>query len=166
MRLVFLPIALAFGIAASPAAALAAGAGTVPEPVRAALESKCLDCHDDSTAKGKFSLESLPPAFDDAGKFHHWQRVFDQIADGQMPPKKKAQPTAKERDAMLGWLRTNLHAASLARQKAEGRVASRRLNRTEYENSLRELFGVPLHVQDLLPEGGSAGGAARRRSGG
>ena len=44
-----------------------ADASAVPEPVRAALESNCFDCHDDSTAKGKFSLESLPPVFDDAG---------------------------------------------------------------------------------------------------
>ncbi len=122
------------------------------------LDAHCTDCHDGDEKKGGLDLTALKSNFSDAPTAAAWVRVHDNIASGEMPPKKKERPAAADVKAVTGWLGGQLHAASLVRQKAEGRVASRRLNRTEYENTLRELFGVPLHVKELLPEDGTVGG--------
>ena len=122
------------------------------------LVAHCMDCHEGTKPKGDFSLETLKPAFGDPTAAAAWVRVHDKIASGEMPPKKKERPPAADVKAVTAYLDAQLRAASLERQKAEGRVASRRVNRTEYENTLRELFGVPVHVKGLLPEDGSVGG--------
>jgi len=122
------------------------------------LEAHCVDCHEGEKPKGDFSLETLKPEFGDAAAAAAWVRVHDKIASGEMPPKKKERPPAADVKAVTGYLGSQLHAASLERQKVEGRVPSRRMNRTEYENTLRELFGVAVHVKELLPEDGSVGG--------
>ncbi|HND54401.1 MAG TPA: DUF1592 domain-containing protein, partial [Pirellulaceae bacterium] len=51
-----------------------------------------------------------------------------------------------------------LHAASSAQVRSEGRVVLRRLNRTEYETTLRDLLGPHVEVQDLLPSDNVAAG--------
>ncbi len=53
---------------------------------------------------------------------------------------------------MTEWLGAKLLDASLDRQRREGRVALRRLNRTEYENTLRDLLGVSVELREMLPE--------------
>ena len=125
---------------------------------QAFFEKHCYDCHDGDDKKGGLDLTALRPNFCDAETFAAWVRVHDKIASGEMPPKKKERPPEADVKAVTGWLGGQLRAASLERQKAEGRVPSRRMNRTEYENTLRELFGVAVHVKELLPEDGTVGG--------
>ncbi len=149
---------VSFASAATPPIAQVKGGAAIPKPVRAALEIYCFGCHDDASRKGKFSLESLSAEFGGTAAFHDWERTFDKIASGEMPPKKKPQPMAQEREQITDWLRGNLQSASRERQQRDGRAASRRLNRTEYENTLHELLGVPLHVKELLPEDAAPGG--------
>ncbi len=59
---------------------------------------------------------------------------------------------------MIAGLQRQLHDASLARQRREGRVVLRRLNRTEYETTLRDLLATPVEVKDLLPDDNIAAG--------
>jgi hypothetical protein len=55
-------------------------------------------------------------------------------------------------------LHQQLHEASLARQQLDGRVVLRRLNRIEYETTLRDLLGTNVEVRDLLPDDNIAAG--------
>ena len=74
-----------------------------------------------------------------------------------MPPKKKDAPPAEESSPFLDLLSNSLVAADQARAATEGRSTWRRLNRLEYENSLRELLSAPwLDIRDILPEDGEA----------
>ena len=127
-------------------------AGAIPASF---FEAHCTDCHDAETKKGGLDLTALDSTFSDSAA---WVRVHDKIASGEMPPKKKERPPAVDVKAVTDYLGSQLHTSSLKRQKAEGRVASRRMNRTEYENTPRELFGVPVRVKELLPEDGTVGG--------
>lgn len=112
------------------------------------LERYCFDCHDSDSAKGGLDLESLNRGLSDAETTRRWIRVHDQVAQGEMPPKKKDQPDARERAALLESLAGSLHAADALRKE----VVFRRLNRREFENTLRDLFSLPhLEVRDLLP---------------
>ncbi|MGE3808764.1 MAG: DUF1587 domain-containing protein, partial [Gemmataceae bacterium] len=75
-----------------------------------------------------------------------------------MPPPYASQPKQNEARAFAAAMTKQLHAASLAQQRHEGRVVLRRLNRNEYETTLRDLLGTQVSVKDLLPEDGVVAG--------
>ena len=139
-------------IAASPREA---GAGDV---VRDFLERHCFECHDDVARKGGLDLSALGSNAADAASFAAWVKVHDRLRDGEMPPKKAERPPEAETVAMLRSLDARLHDADLDRQQREGRARARRLNRDEYQNTLRDLLGVEGDYRGFLPEDGSAGG--------
>ena len=72
---------------------------------------------------------------------------------GAMPPKEKPRPPAKDVQALTDWISGRVAAAEAARSAAQGRVVLRRLNRVEYENTVRDLLGVDVDLKDLLPRG-------------
>ena len=123
----------------------------IPTPF---LEQHCYDCHDSETKKGGLDLTALGTDLAKADLIAKWVRVHDRIASGEMPPKKKAQPEAKEKQAFLGTLANSLTEADLATKG----VLVRRLTRVEYENTLRDLLGVRTEMQSMLPEDGKAHG--------
>ena len=126
---------------------------------QAFLETRCYDCHDADTKKGDLDLTALKFDPADTTAFVKWVNVHDRVRDGEMPPKKKAQPEARERVAFLAAIEQPLAAAARERQAENGRVVYRRLNRTEYEYTLRDLLALPhLDVREMLPADGEAHG--------
>ncbi len=74
-----------------------------------------------------------------------------------MPPPKKPQPTVQERAAFKNRLAGALIAAEDKKLAVSGRAVWRRLNRYEYENTVRDLLDAPwLQLKDTLPEDGEA----------
>jgi uncharacterized protein DUF1592/uncharacterized protein DUF1588/uncharacterized protein DUF1587/uncharacterized protein DUF1585/uncharacterized protein DUF1595/cytochrome c len=122
------------------------------------FDKYCLTCHDETSQKGGLNLEDMPADFSDPKTMRAWIDVYDKLSTGQMPPKKKERPEPKATGNMLSWLKASLTAADLARRKAEGRVVLRRLNREEYQNTIRDLLDVSVDVKDLLPEDASSMG--------
>ena len=134
-----------------------ADAYAIPSPtnVQAFLETNCFACHNSTTKKGNLDLTALKPEFADAATFAVWVKVHDRVNDGEMPPKAAPQPADAERKAFLKSLAAPLIAADAARIRGEGRSVLRRMNRYEYENTLRNLLGTPwLQIKELLPEDG------------
>lgn len=125
--------------------------------VRAFLETNCLACHDSRTKKGNLDLTALKPDYADAQSFATWVKVHDRVRDGEMPPKAMPQPDAAARTGFLKALAEPMVKADEARIRREGRATWRRMNRYEYENTLRDLLGAPwLQIKELLPEDGEA----------
>ncbi len=122
-----------------------------PVNVKPLLETHCVECHGADVQKGKLRL-------DGEVNMKTWIKVHDRLAAGEMPPKKAEQPPQALRDESVKILRDSLHAASLEKQRTQGRVPVRRLNGTEYENTVRELVGTRAKLKELLPEENSAGG--------
>ena len=128
-------------------------------PARAFFEKHCTECHDAETKKGNLDLTSLKPDFADAESFARWVKVHDRVESGEMPPKKKPRPAARETAAMTKWLRTSLVGAEQRKLAGEGRTGLRRLTRAEYENTMRDLFDMPgLALAGDLPPDGTAHG--------
>lgn len=128
-----------------------------PRATAAFIEQHCAGCHDDVEKKGDLDLTALPFAPADPKNFAKWVKVFDQVADGEMPPKKKKRPEPAELKAFTTTLAQTLISAEQTRLAVEGRATQRRLNRYEYENALRDLLHAPwLQVKDSLPEDGEA----------
>jgi hypothetical protein len=151
-----LPLLLCAELGVLTAAQLPASA-ELPRAARSFIESHCLDCHDAESKKGNLDLTALRFDTGDPKVFAAWVTVHDRVRDGEMPPKKKPQPDTTTRAAFLTSLAKPLIAADDARAAREGRSTWRRMNRYEYEHTLRDLLGVPwLQVKDMLPEDGEA----------
>ena len=141
---------LAFGHCKSALAKEAAK--PVPRGFASFLEQHCTKCHDAETKKGDLDLATLPYDLEDLAVFQRWERLFDRVVDGEMPPPKKTQPPAAERQAFLTGLKGHLLAADLQMNRTVGRVQSRRLTRSEFERSLQDLLGIYVPLQAQLPE--------------
>jgi hypothetical protein len=133
--------------------AVAGHAFALPAPF---LEKHCLDCHDADAKKGGLDLTALGEDFTNPAVFARWVKVHDLLKAGEMPPPdRKDQPPANERDSAVKNLAGRLNGADQQRQREAGRVPLRRLNRQEYENTIRDLFSLPgLKVKEMLPEDG------------
>ncbi len=130
---------------------------TLPPSNRQFLEKHCFECHDAEVKKGGLDLTALK--FDPANptNFSAWVLVHDRTSKGEMPPKKKPRPATTELAAFTNFLAPALISAEQARIAKEGRATQRRLNRYEYENTLRDLLHAPwLQIRDSLPEDGEA----------
>lgn len=117
-----------------------------------------MKCHSGDEPEGDLQLDEL--RFDLAHKENReqWKTVLDQLETGKMPPKKKPRPPGAEVRALSELIKTQLAKAEESRRAQEGRVVLRRLNRVEYENTVRDLLGVDTKLRDLLPEDGAAHG--------
>ncbi len=126
------------------------------EPIETFLDQHCYDCHDGETTKGDLDLTELGFDLSNPGDFSQWVDVLDRVEAGEMPPKEKKRPPAAETEAVLSWMHRGLTAADRKRQETSGRVPLRRLNRTEYEYTLRDLLSLPqLEVRGMLPPDGA-----------
>lgn len=132
------------------ASALVSTAAAAVPPL---LEKHCVECHDAETKKGDFDLTALKPELTNPQVYAQWVKVYDQIASGEMPPAKKPRPETAATAGYLNELRLKLRVAEESRIQREGRTVKRRLNRFEYENTLRDLLRAPwLDVRESLPE--------------
>jgi mono/diheme cytochrome c family protein len=136
---------------------LPAQEGTRPALTARFIGKHCADCHDDTTRKGGLNLVDLGYRPGDGVNLATWVRVHDRVKAGEMPPAKKPRPDPAELTSFV----TNLAAALTTSEQAiverDGRAMQRRLNRYEYENTLRDLFQVPwVQVRNRLPEDGEA----------
>jgi hypothetical protein len=118
----------------------------VPDIEYSLLETYCLDCHDDIERKGEISLEELAIDWQQKERLDIWERALGMLRSGEMPPKKKRQPSAEERDRLIGWL-----DASLSKHSPIGGTVIRRLNRREYVNSINSLLDIEYVLPDSFP---------------
>lgn len=129
------------------------------EDRQAFIETYCLSCHDAANKKGGLDLTSLATNPADPAAFDRWVAIHDRVAAGEMPPQARTQPEPSERKTFTAALAATLEQADRTRTATHGRSPWRRLNRYEYENTLRDLLGLPwLRIKDMLPEDGIAHG--------
>ena len=120
------------------------------------FESSCAGCHDASTDT-PLNLGALTTDLSDAGTFRMWQRIYDRVRLGEMPPASEAQPAESSRRAALVLLKKELDQFNRAAQKRFGRVPSRRLTRQEYEHTLHDLLGIGGDIARYLPPENKSG---------
>lgn len=136
------------------------GGAEPPAAVRDFLAKHCAECHGAEVQKAKLRLDHLGGDLDDLALFRTWVKVHDRVKAGEMPPRAKLDP--KETAPALQALAVSLATAEQKRQREHGRSVMRRLNRVEFENTLRDLLDLPwLEVKDLLPEDGRDDGYNR-----
>ncbi|MCI0343506.1 MAG: DUF1587 domain-containing protein, partial [Planctomycetales bacterium] len=133
----------------------AAPAAAFRERVAPFFRARCVTCHGPEKAESELRLDRLAdsgPAADPAADRETWERVRDKLSEGLMPPESEPRPPAEEVARALAWIESRLKsAAPPAGRDDPGRVTMRRLNRFEYENTVRDLLGVSYDAQALFP---------------
>jgi hypothetical protein len=124
------------------------------------LTRHCVECHDAETRKGGLDLTAAVAAPETTAGIDRWVGIHDRVASGEMPPpKKKSRPTAGESRGFTNALAKVLLNTERQRIAREGRATQRRMNRHEYEQTVRDLLFLPaLEVKGFLPEDGVVGG--------
>jgi hypothetical protein len=110
----------------------------------------CLECHTGKESDGKLAIDSLDPK-GGVKLRKSWQKVRDNLASAIMPPADSTQPSPEERKRMLAWLDTQPLRLDCSGPVHPGRVTIRRLNRYEYNNTIRDLCGVDFKPADDFP---------------
>jgi len=119
--------------------------------LRPFLESYCFGCHGVEKAKAEVDFETLPRDTDVFKDRDLWERVRDLVVEKEMPPSKSSQPDSEERMAFLELLELEMDRLDCSQMANPGRVTVRRLNRTEYDNTIRDLLGVDFKPSEDFP---------------
>src|SRR5688572_14509738 len=135
------------------AQATQAHAAEFQQDVLPVLAKSCLGCHSEKTQAGKLNLEPLRDPATTATHIAVWQSVLEKMSAGAMPPPTAKPLTDAERAAVLGWINKlpGLSAGTTTGEAMAGRVTARRLNRVEYNNTVRDLLGVAARPADEFP---------------
>lgn len=139
----------------------AAAAGDVfTRDIRPLLEQHCFDCHDADSSKGGVNLAPYLTERDIHLDPRRWETITRLIRDREMPPPNRRRlPTPEERDRLADWLTESLRNIDYDLiPKDPGHKLIHRLSRLEYNNTVRDLFGVTNRPADAFPADGSGGG--------
>ena len=138
---------------AEPRSAAQHEAGTAAESgaaeARALLNRYCVACHNSRTQTAGLALDTLDVATLETNAAT-WEHVIRRLRADAMPPAGRPRPTAAATHGFIEWLETELDRAGLENADP-GRPAVHRLNRAEYANAIRDIFGLEIDVNALLP---------------
>ena len=137
-------------VAESPAAK-AIKAATYQGQIVPLLQKYCVNCHGRRKPKGDLDFTLFGDESSVTKDRKLWQRVSEYVEAGDMPPEGQPSPTAEEAELLAGWIDARLSSFDCAKDADPGRVTVRRLNRSEYNNTIRDLVGVDFHPADDFP---------------
>ena len=133
----------------------------------------CYSCHNANLMSGGVNLEAVRTADSAAAGLNPsiaqtteiWQRVLRKLRAGEMPPKGQPRPDPNEVNAVVAWIENQLKAGdgpaaggTTSATRSPDHVTVRRLNRAEYNNTVRDLLGVDVHPADGFPQDDSGYG--------
>ncbi len=127
---------------------VASGEATAAEG-RALLDRYCVACHNERTRTAGLTLDRMDLSRV-GGDAAVWEHVVRRLRSGAMPPAGRPRPDAGAAHGFISWLEGELDRAAVAAPDP-GRAAVHRLNRVEYANAVRDLFGLEIDPQALLP---------------
>lgn len=105
------------------------------------LSKFCVGCHGGAKPKASLTLSFKDPA-DAAKNKALWEKVARQLRTGAMPPAGRPRPSVEELDTIRGWIDKDMLAVDCTGKRDPGRVTIRRLNKSEYNNTLRDLLVI------------------------
>ena len=126
--------------------------------VKPFLAAHCVTCHGHETHKRDLNLEAFTSVSALVDHRDRWEEVIRKLRDREMPPDEEPQPPEHRRQAVAAWLARELARIDRLTPPDPGRVTARRLNRAEYNNTVRDLLGVDIQPADDFPQDDSGYG--------
>lgn len=120
------------------------------------LKAHCTECHGSREQEADLRLDNLPPNFTDPAIAAKWAEVVTAINTHQMPPEEEIQPSVEEAGKVAAWLEAELSRGEIATRSTL--MTMRRINRAEYDNTIKDLVGVNFSPAGAFPEDPPAGG--------
>src|SRR3954463_5746875 len=114
------------------------------------LQQYCYDCHGNGKSKGDLALDQYKTVEAIRADRKRWELVLRNVKSGEMPPEKKPQPSQAQRDLLAKFVEDQVFPVD-PKKPDPGRVTIRRLNRAEYNNTVRDLVGVDFQPADDFP---------------
>ncbi|QDU29215.1 Planctomycete cytochrome C [Anatilimnocola aggregata] len=154
MRLGFLIALLSlsgFSIATAQESGNSSAKPDLTKDLFAYVNKNCLHCHGEKEGKADVRLHSYKDELSIVKGRKVWEHVVDMVEAGEMPPKDKPQPMASDTTAFLAAVKGVFLRADQNAKPDPGRVTVRRLNRTEYNNTIRDLVGVDFNAAEDFP---------------
>ncbi len=137
--------------AAAPNPALAGAEAAFQSEIRPFVAKHCFECHGDGKAKGDFSLDPFKDAKSMQKAPDAWDRALEMIRKREMPPEDEPQPSQPEVDKAIASIESVRAIMDAHTPPNVGRVTVRRLNKTEYNNTVRDLLGVDFKPAEDFP---------------
>ena len=129
------------------------------EEILPLLERYCYHCHGNGEEKGGLALDQYQTERDVQKGYRLWEQLHKFVVAGEMPPEHiKKRPSKSEQDLLTGWTRHALDKFYKSSPPDPGRVTVRRLNRTEYNNVVRDLMYVDFDPANDFPADDSGHG--------
>src|SRR3984885_257608 len=136
-------------LAAFAAGTLLAAPQQTPNPNRALVDRYCVTCHNQKLRTAKLAFDTLDLDHPEKDALT-WERAIRKLRGGMMPPPGMPKPTPAAVNSFATYLEDSLDKASAANFNP-GSVRIHRLNRGEYANAVRDLFGIEVDGATLLP---------------
>src|SRR5215472_18009168 len=114
-------------------------AGESPD-VFAFVQKNCAACHGASVKSGDLDLTALHTAKTFEENRETWEKVVEKLTLRQMPPPGVPRPSAETIAGVTVWLESEFARQDRLIKPEAGRVSARRLNRAEYNNTVRDLL--------------------------
>ncbi|MEP6714329.1 MAG: DUF1592 domain-containing protein [Terriglobia bacterium] len=148
-------LAQSSSVKTQPAAKTAAGSGTTADPFKTSvqpfLSGHCYGCHSGDVPMAGLNLAVFTSGAMAEKKPDVWGKVLDKLKAGKMPPPGQPVPAKAEMTPAMGWMEGFLASVNSGKVFDPGRVTARRLNRVEYDNTIRDLLGVGGHPSKDFP---------------
>src|SRR5580704_13736158 len=116
------------------------------------LAKDCYACHNSKTASGKLNLEGYKTAGSVIEERERWEHIVRKLETGEMPPKGMPRADESQVKQVVAWIQGEFDKADALIKPDPGHVTARRLNRAEYNNTMRDLLGIDLHPADNFPQ--------------
>jgi hypothetical protein len=125
---------------------------TFREVVGPFIVTYCHGCHGEESPKAKLNLTTFTTVGQIATAHQTWQTVLERLEAGEMPPEDaRKQPSAKERQAVVEWIKAFRRSQADKNAGDPGVVPARRLNAAEYNYTIRDLTGVDIRPAREFP---------------
>ena len=118
----------------------------------------CMACHNTRTKAGGLDMQALQRPGSLTRSRDSWESVLRKIRTGEMPPPGSPRPSPSAVKATALSIEAEFDRADRRDAANPGRVTARRLNRAEYNNTIRDLLGVNSHPADDFPQDDSGYG--------
>lgn len=117
------------------------------------LKQYCFECHGEDSQEAGIVVHDLRGPDDFLADFRRWERVYRMINSGVMPPADHtALPAPEQQQSVARILHAELYEFDCRIVRSPGRSTLRRLNRAEYNNTIRDLFGLQITPADKFPQ--------------
>ena len=120
--------------------------------------AKCTLCHNDQLASGSLNLKTFNSVDSLTGHREGWEKILQKVRTGEMPPRGLPRPDDSQISAIVAFIQGEFDRADRSATADPGRVTARRLNRSEYSRTIRDLLGIEFRAEDDFPTDDSGHG--------